>query len=134
MVNIKPTSVLLVEDSESDAMLMIQMLSEVHEFDHILDHVQTLNEAVTSFNGEHHECIILDLNLPDSNGLATYANMRATASNTPIIIVTGMEDRDILAQALTSGADNYLIKDKADGSRIAIAILSSIRNRSKNPG
>ncbi|CAN5581469.1 hypothetical protein BH11CYA1_BH11CYA1_25970 [soil metagenome] len=132
MAKSKPTSVLLVEDSQSDAMLMMQMLSEVTEFDHVLDHAQSLNEAIEKFNDSEHECIILDLNLPDSNGFATYANMRASASSTPIIIVTGMEDRDILAQALTNGADNYLIKDKADGSRIAIAILSSIRNRSKN--
>ena len=134
MVKIKPTSVLLVEDSESDALLMMQMLSEVSEFDHVLEHAQSLNEAIEKFNDQEHECIILDLNLPDSNGLTTYSNMRAKAKTTPIIIVTGMEDRDILAQALTHGADNYLIKDKADGSRMAIAILSSIRNRSKNPG
>ncbi len=131
MTEIKPTSVLLVEDSPSDAMLMTQMLLEVVEFPHTLDHVQTLDEAITKYGKETHECIILDLNLPDSNGLSTYLDMRAQANNTPIIIVTGMEDRDLLAEALQSGADNYLIKDKADGSRIAIAILSSIRNRSQ---
>jgi len=131
MANITPTSVLLVEDSPSDAMLMTQMLLEVEEFPHTVDHAQTLGEALTKFGLETHECIILDLNLPDSNGLSTYLNMRAQASNTPIITVTGMDDRDILTQALQNGADNYLIKDKADGSRIAIAILSSIRNRSR---
>jgi len=129
MNRVKPTSVLLVEDSPSDAMLMTQMLLEVTEFPHILDHAQNLAEALAKFGSDNHECIILDLNLPDSNGLDTYAKVRALAGNTPIIIVTGMDDRDILAQALNSGADNYLIKDKADGSRIAIAILSSIRNR-----
>ncbi len=131
MTDIKPTSVLLVEDSPSDAMLMTQMLLEVVEFPHTIDHAQTLDEAITKHGQETHECIILDLNLPDSNGLSTYLKMRVQASNTPIIIVTGMDDRDLLAEALQNGADNYLIKDKADGSRIAIAILSSIRNRSQ---
>jgi CheY-like chemotaxis protein len=131
MAEVRPTRVLLVEDSPSDAMLMIEMLSGVTEFPHTLDHAQTLDEAISMHGDNARECIILDLNLPDSNGLATYDNMRARAPHTPIIIVTGMEDREILAQALTNGADNYLIKDKADGSRIAIAILSSIRNRSQ---
>lgn len=131
MAEVRPTSVLLVEDSPSDAMLMMQMLSEVTEFPHTLDHAISLEEAIGKHGGGRHECIILDLNLPDSNGIATYNSMRASADKTPIIIVTGMEDREILAQALNNGADNYLIKDKADGSRIAIAILSSIRNRSQ---
>jgi two-component system sensor histidine kinase UhpB len=128
-VDIRPTKILLVEDSTSDAMLMEDMLARVEGFPHSVDHVDSLKEAKAKMSNTTYDAIILDLNLPDSNGLQTYTTMRSMAPATPIIIMTGNDDRTQLVDTMNSGADNYLIKDKVDGSRIAIAILSAIRNR-----
>jgi DNA-binding response OmpR family regulator len=128
-LDIKPTKILLVEDSTSDAMLMEEMLSNVEDFPHSVQHVESLKQSKEQLEGTKYDAVILDLSLPDSTGLKTYTTMRSMAPDTPIIIMTGNDDRTQLVAAMNSGADNYLIKDKVDGSRIAIAILSAIRNR-----
>jgi len=125
----KATKILLVEDSSSDAMLMEDMLAAVQGFPHSIQHVDSLKLSQELLNGTTYDAIILDLNLPDSKGLKTYTAMRSIVPEVPIIIMTGNEDRTLLVDAMNCGADNYLIKDKVDGSRIAIAILSAIRNR-----
>ncbi len=70
------------------------------------------------------------MSLQDSTGIASYHELRALAKeNVPIIIITGSDDRAMVSEAMLQGADNYLVKDVIDGNRIAIAILSAIRNR-----
>jgi DNA-binding response OmpR family regulator len=128
-LDIKPTKILLVEDSTSDAILMEEMLSRVEDFPHSVQHVESLKQSKEQIDGTKYDAIILDLSLPDSSGLKTYTAMRAMAPDIPIIIMTGNDDRAQLVAAMNNGADNYLIKDKVDGSRVAIAILSAIRNR-----
>jgi len=110
-------------------MLMEEMLSNVEDFPHSVQHVESLKQSKEQLEGTKYDAVILDLSLPDSTGLKTYTTMRSMAPDTPIIIMTGNDDRTQLVAAMNSGADNYLIKDKVDGSRIAIAILSAIRNR-----
>jgi len=128
-LDIKPTKILLVEDSTSDAILMEEMLTGVEDFPHSVQHVESLKQSKEQIDSTKYDAIILDLSLPDSTGLKTYTTMRAMAPDIPIIIMTGNDDRTQLVAAMNNGADNYLIKDKVDGSRIAIAILSAIRNR-----
>lgn len=128
-MTIKNTEILLVEDSPSDAELMASMLADIKEFPNHVQNVQTLSEAKQAVMSGSFDAVVLDLNLPDSNGLQTYTQLRDVCNNVPIVILTGMDDREVLTHALKNGADNYLIKDKVDGGRVAIAILASIRNR-----
>jgi CheY-like chemotaxis protein len=75
------------------------------------------------------DAILLDLNLPDSFGVDTVKKMRASAPTTPIIVLTAMEDRVVIKEAVDNGADSYLIKDKTDGNRMAVGILWAMRAR-----
>ena len=128
-MTIKNTEILLVEDSPSDAELMVSMLADIKEFPNHVQNVQTLSAAKQAIMSKTFDAVVLDLNLPDSNGLQTYTELRDVCNSVPIVILTGMDDREVLTHALKNGADNYLIKDKVDGGRVAIAILASIRNR-----
>ncbi len=128
-MTIKNTEILLVEDSPSDAELMASMLADIKEFPNHVQNVQTLSAAKQAIMSKSFDAVVLDLNLPDSNGLQTYTELRDVCNSVPIVILTGMDDREVLTHALKNGADNYLIKDKVDGGRVAIAILASIRNR-----
>jgi len=128
-MTIKNTEILLVEDSPSDAELMASMLADIKEFPNNVQNVQTLSEAKEAVTKGNFDAVVLDLNLPDSTGLKTYTDLRDVCKDVPIVILTGMDDREVLTHALKNGADNYLIKDKVDGGRVAIAILASIRNR-----
>jgi DNA-binding NarL/FixJ family response regulator len=125
-----PLKILLIEDSPTDALLLRQLLLQVSEFPFEMEHVIDLETAVKNMSVNSYDAIISDLGLPDSFGIKTYHRIREHAPLTPVIIVSGSNDRDLLNQVMNQGADNYLIKDNFDGNRIAIAILSAIRNRS----
>jgi DNA-binding response OmpR family regulator len=124
-----PISVLLIEDSPTDAMLLSENLNSVTELAFETDHAAALDTGLQKLAAKNYDAIILDLGLPDSFGLETFERVKASANGVPIIIISGNDDRDILAEAMLRGADNYLIKNSVDGNRIAIAILSAIRNR-----
>jgi DNA-binding response OmpR family regulator len=123
--------ILLIEDSPTDALLLTAKLQEVTEFVFNMAHVTSLAEGIANLNDEEYDAVILDLSLPDSFGIETYGKIRdRVKESVPIVIVSGNEDRALLNDALKLGADNYLVKDTFDGNRIAVAILSSLRNRS----
>jgi len=105
-LDIKPTKILLVEDSTSDAILMEEMLTGVEDFPHSVQHVESLKQSKEQIDGTKYDAIILDLSLPDSTGLKTYTTMRAMAPDIPIIIMTGNDDRTQLVAAMNNGADN----------------------------
>ena len=126
-----PLKILLIEDSQTDALLLSAKLQQVTEFSFVMEHVATLAKGLEKTDGPAYDAIILDLALPDSFGIGTYQAVRNVVDEQiPIIIVTGNDDRDLVSDALKMGADNYLVKDTFDGNRIAVAILSSIKNRS----
>jgi DNA-binding response OmpR family regulator len=125
-----PLKILLIEDSPTDALLLRELLRQVTEFAFEMEHVIDLESAVKTISTTSFDAIVSDLGLPDSSGVKTYDRIRATAPVTPVIIVSGNHDRELLTTVMNKGADNYLIKDNFDGNRVAIAILSAIRNRS----
>ncbi|MBS1989731.1 MAG: response regulator [Cyanobacteria bacterium SZAS LIN-3] len=122
----------MIEDSPTDAILLRAKLQGVTEFSFHIEHVTSLAAGIEQSGQAGFDAVILDLSLPDSHGLATYARLRdVVPQSVPIVIVTGNEDRALLNDALKQGADNYLVKDTLDGNRIAVAILSSMTNRNQ---
>jgi|AGTN01.2.fsa_nt_gi Response regulator containing a CheY-like receiver domain and an HTH DNA-binding domain len=124
-----PLKILHIEDSPTDSALFGALLKQVVEFDIAIDHVGQLADGISRVGEEKYDAVVLDLGLPDSFGIGTYDQMRKHAPSVPIIIVTGNDDREMLAEAMSKGADNYLIKDAFDGNRIAVAILAAMRAR-----
>jgi hypothetical protein len=125
----KPLSILLIEDSPTDALLLSENLQQVTEFAFDMEHADALGTGIQRLAEKTYDAIILDLGLPDSTGIKTFESVKAQAKSIPIIILSGNNDRGVLREVMNAGADNYLIKDSADGNRIAIAILSAIRDR-----
>ncbi|MBS2008966.1 MAG: response regulator [Cyanobacteria bacterium SZAS TMP-1] len=122
----------MIEDSPTDALLLQAKLQGVTEFSFLIEHVTSLAAGIKQAEQVGFDAVILDLSLPDSQGLTTYSRLRdVVPESVPIVIVTGNEDRALLNDALKQGADNYLVKDTLDGNRIAVAILSSMTNRNQ---
>jgi DNA-binding response OmpR family regulator len=128
-MNTKPLSILLIEDSPTDAELLREHLESVTEFSFEMEHVRSLAEGLIESSKRIYDAIILDLGLPDSIGIETFERLKQHNKTIPVLILSGNDDRALLAEAMNKGADNYLIKNSADGNRVAIAILSAIRNR-----
>src|SRR3954470_11669736 len=96
---------LLVEDDPTMALLTQQVL-EQEGF--AVDHARTGNDAQTLAFVNEYDAIVLDLALPDRNGLAVLQELRKEGRQTPVIVLTG--DRTSTVRALDAGADDYITK------------------------
>ena len=107
LLNRKPLRVLLVEDDETMALLTRQVL-EQEGF--AVDVAGTGNEAQTLAFVNDYDAIVLDLALPDTNGLTVLQALRKEGRTTPVLILTGTKESATTVRALDTGADDYLTK------------------------
>lgn len=98
---------LLVEDDATMALLTKQVL-ESEGF--AVDHATTGNDAQTLAFVNEYDAIVLDLALPDRNGLTVLQALRREGRSTPVIVLTGANDSASTVRALDAGADDYLTK------------------------
>jgi two-component system OmpR family response regulator len=98
---------LLVEDDATMALLTKQVL-EQEGF--AVDHALTGNDAQTLAFVNEYDAIVLDLALPDRNGLTVLQALRKEGRTTPVIVLTGSNDPASTVRALDAGADDYLTK------------------------
>lgn len=119
-----PIKILLVEDNPADADLLQEILAESDETEWSLVHVEKLKEALKFISEEPFDVVLLDLSLPDKQGLPTVAQTHESAPDLPIVVLTGLNDRVTALEALRQGAQDYLVKGKIDSD----LLLRSIRH------
>jgi signal transduction histidine kinase/HPt (histidine-containing phosphotransfer) domain-containing protein len=102
--------VLLVEDNPGDARLLREMFREETSFSATVAHVESMS-AVEKYVAAHAvDIILLDLGLPDAQGLEALRRAQAAAPLVPLLVLTGLNDELLAVQALQEGAQDYLIK------------------------
>ena len=108
--------ILLVEDNPGDARLIEELMKEAEETVHFdLVQVESLSEALHSLGGDNSfDSVLLDLGLPDSQGLDTLQSVRAKAPSVPVVVLTGLADELASAEATRMGAYDYLVKGRVD--------------------
>jgi diguanylate cyclase (GGDEF)-like protein len=123
--------ILLVEDNPADARLTIEALSD-SRLDCTVRVAPSTNDAVALLAGEDElpDVVLLDLNLPDADGISGLAELRARAPLTPIVMLTGLADEAMAQAALEHGAQDYLFKNDVDHESLDRAIRYAIQ-RSK---
>jgi DNA-binding response OmpR family regulator len=99
--------ILLVEDDLPLAQALQQSLR--HE-GFVVNHVETGEGALTSLITQEHDMVILDLGLPDIDGLLVLKKLRAKKQTIPVIILTARDTIEQRVQGLDFGADDYLVK------------------------
>jgi signal transduction histidine kinase len=113
--------VLLVEDNPGDAKLVRHHLNgpeAIHFADDVsVTHVESL-EAVEETDTDAHDVLLLDLGLPESSGLSTLDRAGEMVDGLPIIVLTGIDDRQKSMRAIDRGAQDYLPKSELDGNRL----------------
>ncbi len=126
----KPIVVLLIEDDSDDALLIQRYLSSAMKIPYQVRHVDRLEKGLAFLNSGGADVVLLDLGLPDGNGLRTLDKAHALSPHIPIIVLTGHDDDDIAVEALHNGAQDYLVKGKVDGGLLQRAIRYAIeRNK-----
>jgi len=118
--------VLLIEDNPTDALLLRQACAAVPLMPCTFTYVERLSDGLKCLSEARFDVLLLDLGLPDSQGLETFAKVKALASAVPIVILTGLDDETLGLQAVRAGAQDYLLKAHIDGYIVTRAIRYAI--------
>src|SRR5580693_861259 len=114
-MNLEGIHVLLVEDNPGDARLFLELVRDTGAGRLKLEHVTRLSAALDRLSNENFDVVLLDLSLPDEQGLATLTRTHAHAPNVPIVVLTGLDDEALAVKAVRAGAQDYLVKGRVDG-------------------
>jgi signal transduction histidine kinase len=122
--------VLLVEDSAGDARLLREMFHAEGQTSFELVHVERMSAALSHLAMGGVDIVLLDMGLPDGHGLDTVRRALAAAPGVPLIVLTGLDDEALAAQAMKEGAQDYLIKGQIENRALPRALRHAIeRNR-----
>jgi diguanylate cyclase (GGDEF)-like protein/PAS domain S-box-containing protein len=121
---------LLVEDNPGDARLFREMIRErgassVTE----ITHVETLGAAERHLSAREVDVILLDLGLPDAQGMAALRRAQAAAPRVALVVLTGLDDESLAAQALQEGAQDYLIKGQIEARGLLRALRYAVERK-----
>jgi signal transduction histidine kinase/DNA-binding NarL/FixJ family response regulator len=125
-IALKTLKVLLVEDSPEDAGSVQEALSEEPI---IIEWASQLSEGLEKLEDGSIDVVLLDLTLPDSTSLETLIRLQERAPSIPVVVLTGLEDRNLSIEALRHGAHDYLLKGKAQPQVLLRAIQEAVASK-----
>jgi signal transduction histidine kinase len=114
MTTMRPIRILLVEDDDGDARLVRELLTDAAGSRFELDRVSSLTEAVGRCARGRPDVVLLDLQLPDAQGLAAFEHLQRHVEDVPLIVLTGLTDEAAAEYAVAHGAQDYLLKGELD--------------------
>ena len=125
----KPITVLLIEDNPGDARLLRELLAEAGAAQFDLVHVARLSAGLERLAAGGIDVVLLDLGLPDGQGLDLLAKVQAQAPGVPIVVLTSLDDEALAAQAVREGAQDYLVKGKVATDLLVRAMRYAIERK-----
>ncbi len=120
---------LLIEDSESDGLLLREALRTGRPDDFRVEQAFSLREGLEALERSTPACILLDLGLPDSSGLEGLEQVLERAPAVPVVLMTAREDEALALRALQLGAQDYLVKEHASRAATVQAVRYAIERR-----
>ncbi len=122
--------VLLIEDDAEDADLLQEILSErnAHLFE--LEWVKRLRIGIERLTQGGIDVVLLDLSLPDSQGMDTLKRIQAEVqSSVPIVVLSGLDDESMAFTAVQLGAQDYLVKGEVDNRLLVRSLRYAIERK-----
>jgi len=124
----KPMRILLVEDNRADARLIQERLKRSHsQFD--LIHAIRLDEALKQLEEDVFDVVLLDLGLPESQGIDTFLRVHGQVPGVPIVILSGLADEALAIDAVKQGAQDYLVKGQVDGNVLSRSMRYAVERK-----
>ena len=123
-------NILLLEDNPGDAYLVKEQLRDIDNFDFQIVEAQYLEQAIEILSTESFEAILIDLMLPDSQGLETFLAVNQQAPDTPIIVVSSFTEENLAIAAVRKGAQDYLVKGEMVPKSLSKTIQYAIERKS----
>lgn len=134
-----PLRVLVVDDDAVDRMAVKRHLGrmglpvETGEAEGVL-------EAIGRLSDDPYDCVLLDFNLPDGDGLTFLRGLRSAGISVPVVMLTGQTDPDVIADLVMAGASDYIPKTQLTAERLLQAFgtccggNAGVRQRLAPPG
>ena len=127
----KKIKILLIEDNPGDAYLIEDNLEEFADFSYELKRVGTLNEGLNILKGQPFDVILLDIVLPDSDGVNTFFRIHNQNSCVPIILLIELDDETIGSYAVEKGARDFFVKGQTESRLLECIIQCSIEHKKR---
>ncbi|MCB9800432.1 MAG: response regulator transcription factor [Candidatus Omnitrophica bacterium] len=120
--------ILIVEDSSVSREILSKTLKENNP-DNSIETLASSGEAARRLQDEKFDVILLDLGLPDTQGIATVRAIRKVSPNTPVVVLTTSDDQNTILEAIRNDVQEYLIKDETTASLLLRTICSAIERK-----
>jgi diguanylate cyclase (GGDEF)-like protein len=105
---------LLVEDTPADAATLMALLARSTAPPIQVEHVVSLERASDFLDRHEVDLIVLDLGLPDAQGLEGVELLAARYAGTPFVVLTGIDDDNLALTAIHAGAQDFVVKGSID--------------------
>ena len=121
--------ILLIEDNVTDADFLRASLRRSKAEEIELTHVTTLKEGSISLRKDEFDIVLLDMGLPDGNGMECVEAVQAADPEMPIVVLSGQDDEDFAVSILNKGVQDYLVKWEGKGRVIMRAIRYAVERK-----
>lgn len=125
----KNIELLLIEDNPDDVEILKELFADAGYSTSGFVHADELSAGIELLNDRSFEIILLDMSLPDSCGADTFFSIHEKATETPIIIITGNRNEEMIGELLQNGAQDYWIKGAIDPDALSRSIYYSIERQ-----
>ena len=125
----KTTNILLIEDNPGDVRLVEIMLTQPTCSRFRLISSNSMADAIDTVSNESIDVVLLDMSLPDGEGIENITRIKSRVPSIPIVVMTGRKDDEFALAAVKAGAQDYLIKGQIDESQLSRALHYSIERK-----
>lgn len=122
----KKIELLLIEDNIHDARMFSENLTGNYSDEFEITYTSNVKAGIENITQKSFDVIVADLNLPDSNGISTFYEIKKRSGNIPVIILSGMNDSSLTLESIRSGAQDYIYKGNYEGDFIYRVIRHAI--------
>src|SRR4051794_11780799 len=127
-------TVLLVEDDRFSAELIKSLLARAEDAAFAVERAETLAEGLARLDTPGIDLVLLDLMLPDGQGLEVVQRVCSAHPELPVVVITGLEDDAAAVAAIRECAEDYLVKGRFDGKALARAVRFAIERHKVKQG
>ncbi|MBI1881941.1 MAG: response regulator [Chloroflexi bacterium] len=121
--------ILLIESNPGDARLLQELLAEAGSDGFTLTLVDGLATGLERLTEGRFDVVLLDLSLPDGQGVETLRRLQADVSEVPVVVLTGLEDEALGVQLIQAGAQDYLVKGQVSGPLLLHSVRYAIERK-----
>jgi len=121
--------VLMIEDNPGDVRLFKESLRGITGFFLEIEWVERLSLGMARLEKPGVDVVVLDLTLPDCSGYTTFQRLHDRFPHMPIVLLYGLDDEELGVRAVRNGAQDYMVKNRLDGSQLARAIRYAVERK-----